>query len=86
MSNNFLIIRDDKLTEIFATDTDVTQTVSTPSSDNDEDKPFEANLINSTVYIVAMALQISTFAINYRVINQECQLTYREYKKLRNNS
>ncbi|KAL2732695.1 endoplasmic reticulum transmembrane helix translocase isoform X1 [Vespula maculifrons] len=61
-----LSVRDDKLSAIFAADTDVNQNVSIDSSNNDEDKPFEANLINSTVYIVAMALQVSTFAINYR--------------------
>lgn len=35
---------------------------------NDEDEPFEPNLLNSTVYIIAMTIQISTFAINYRVM------------------
>ncbi|XP_046827125.1 endoplasmic reticulum transmembrane helix translocase isoform X2 [Vespa crabro] len=61
-----LSVRDDKLTATFATNADVNQNVSIDSSNNNEDKPFEANLINSTVYIIAMALQISTFAINYR--------------------
>ena len=36
-------------------------------NDSIEEEPFEANLINSTVYIIAMCFQVSTFAINYRV-------------------
>ncbi|EFN88845.1 manganese-transporting ATPase 13A1 [Harpegnathos saltator] len=36
------------------------------SASSDDEEPFEKNLINSTVYIIAMSLQVSTFAINYR--------------------
>lgn len=32
----------------------------------DEENVFEANIINSTVYIIGMAFQISTFAFNYK--------------------
>ena len=32
----------------------------------DLDKEFEPNLLNSTVYIISMALQVSTIAVNYR--------------------
>lgn len=44
----------------------VTETSSTDDY-YDEEEPFEANIINSTVYIISMALQVATFAINYRV-------------------
>ncbi|NP_001135438.1 ATPase type 13A1 [Nasonia vitripennis] len=54
--------KDDKLSTILGTNTNSTAT----SSTDEKEEPFEMNLINSTVYIVSMTLQVSTFAVNYR--------------------
>lgn len=54
--------KDDKLAAILNNSSEVNSL----SGEDSEDEPFEANLINSTVYIIAMSLQVSTFAINYR--------------------
>lgn len=32
-----------------------------------EAEGFKPNILNTTVYIISVALQISTFAVNYRV-------------------
>ncbi|XP_076642830.1 endoplasmic reticulum transmembrane helix translocase [Halictus rubicundus] len=57
--------RNDTLSIILATNY-TPQNDSASASADDKDKPFEANLINSTVYIVVMTIQVFTFAINYR--------------------
>ena len=33
----------------------------------DLEKKFEPNLLNSTMYMISMGLQLSTFAVNYKV-------------------
>lgn len=37
------------------------------STNVDIESEFKPNILNSAVYIMAMALQVSTFAVNYRV-------------------
>lgn len=33
------------------------------------ERPFEPTIINSTVFIICLALQVSTFAVNHKVSN-----------------
>lgn len=33
----------------------------------EEEPAFEPNIINSTVFIICLALQVSTFAVNHKV-------------------
>ncbi|XP_014238364.1 manganese-transporting ATPase 13A1 [Trichogramma pretiosum] len=55
---------DNKLAAILTTQKNTTEL---PLLDGDEEEePFQMNLVNSTVYLICMALQISTFAVNYR--------------------
>lgn len=65
VSRNYLFCRDNKLAAILNNSSQVNSLSGDDSSE--DESPFEANLINSTVYIIAMSLQVSTFAINYRV-------------------
>ncbi|XP_012219639.2 endoplasmic reticulum transmembrane helix translocase [Linepithema humile] len=55
--------KDNKLAAILNNSSEVN---SLARDDSSEEEPFEANIINSTVYIISMTLQVSTFAINYR--------------------
>ncbi|KAG6798097.1 manganese-transporting ATPase 13A1 [Apis mellifera caucasica] len=58
--------KSDKLAAILAPNNPYNESMALNTNINDEDEPFEPNLLNSTVYIIAMTIQISTFAINYR--------------------
>ncbi len=37
------------------------------SDEIDLEKDFEQNTLNSAVYLISMAMQISNFAVNYKV-------------------
>ncbi len=41
----------------------------------DLDSEFKPSLLNSTVYIISISLQVSTFAVNYKVLIQILSLT-----------
>lgn len=41
----------------------------------DLEKKFEENELNSAVYLISMAMQISNFAVNYKVCTLHCTQT-----------
>ena len=49
----------------------------------DLEKKFEPNLLNSTMYMISMGLQLSTFAVNYKVSHTTCRtfitLAYKQF-------
>lgn len=44
------------------------------------DEEFKPNLLNTTIYIMSVALQVSTFAVNYRVKSNETTMGFIEFK------
>jgi len=38
----------------------------------DLEAEFQPSLINTTIYIISMAMQITTFAVNYKVFSTIC--------------
>jgi manganese-transporting P-type ATPase len=46
----------------------------------DEKEEFQPNIINSTVYIICLALQVSTFAVNYKVSSEMAGHFFFKYK------
>ncbi len=39
----------------------------------DLEAEFKPSLINTTMYVIAMAMQVSTFAVNYKVSSRGCE-------------
>ncbi|XP_063975662.1 endoplasmic reticulum transmembrane helix translocase [Diachasmimorpha longicaudata] len=54
---------DEKLRSILSTE-NITDTKS--SGLDDDEEHFEANVVNSAVYVISLALQVCNFAVNYR--------------------
>ena len=47
----------------------------------DLEKDFEKNIVNSAVYIISVSLQISNFAVNYKV-SSKLYTHWREFQKV----
>ena len=48
----------------------------------DLEKDFEKNIVNSAVYIISVSLQISNFAVNYKV-SSKLYTHWREFQKVK---
>ena len=45
----------------------------------DEKKPFEPNLLNSSIYIISICFQINTFAVNYKVFQKRIYILLKKF-------
>lgn len=56
----------EKLTALFKPTSVENSTQTVTNNSSEEDDGVEANIVNSAVYIILLALQVSNFAVNYR--------------------